>query len=306
MSDPYVTLNVARSATAEEIRKAYRRLAKKLHPDLNPGDKSAEAQFKAVSAAHDLLSDPDKRRRFDAGEIDADGHELPPRNYWHRHAAGPEAGRYRPPPGGGGDFADIGGIFAEMFGRGSDRAGDGEFAAPHDISASLTVPFLLAARGGKQRVELPQGRTLDIEIPEGASDRQMLRLRGQGGGEGRHAGDLYVELHILPHAFFERRDCDIHMALPVSLREAVLGGRVRVPTVGGAVMLNIPAGSNSGDTLRLKGRGLLDRRSAVRGDQYVRLRIVLPPKPDAALKSFLENWQADAGHDPRADMEQFL
>ena len=169
------------------------------------------------------------------------------------------------------------------------------------------MPFLVAARGGKQRVNLPDGKTLDIDVPEGTTDGQTLRLKGQGmpGAKGRPPGDAYVEIHVEPHAFFEPRDNDIHVELPVTLTEAVLGGRIRVPTVGGPVMLNVPAGSNTGTSLRLKGRGLLDRKSKQRGDQYVKLKVVLPEQPDAALKEFLEKWEAGRAYDPRKAMEQF-
>jgi DnaJ-class molecular chaperone len=156
-------------------------------------------------------------------------------------------------------------------------------------------------------VNLPNGRTLDIDIPEGATDGQTLRLKGQGmpGSKGRPAGDAYVEIRVQPHAFFEARDNDIHVELPVTLGEAVLGGKVRVPTVGGPVMLNVPAGSNTGASLRLKGRGLLDRKSGQRGDQYVKLKVVLPDQPDDKLKEFLQSWEAGRAYDPRKAMESF-
>src|SRR6266851_3759448 len=197
----------------------------------------------------------------------------------------------------------MGGIFSEMFGqRGGRGAGGFSFRSGNGegfdmgglpVTYSLRVPFLVAARGGKQRVNLPDGKT--------------LRLKGQGmpGAKGRPPGDAYVEIHVEPHAFFEPRDNDIHVELPVTLTEAVLGGRIRVPTVGGPVMLNVPAGSNTGTSLRLKGRGLLDRKSKQRGDQYVKLKVVLPDKPDPALKEFLEKWEAGRAQDPRKAMEQF-
>jgi DnaJ-class molecular chaperone len=169
------------------------------------------------------------------------------------------------------------------------------------------VPFLLAARGGKQRVTMPDGRTLDIDIPEGSTDRTTIRLKGQGmpGREGGKPGDAYVELHVEPHAFFEARDSDVHLELPVTVTEAALGGKIKVPTVGGSVMLNIPAGSNTGTSLRLKGRGLLDRKSKQRGDQYVKLKVVLPDQVDDKLKAFLEGWEEGKAYDPRKAMEQF-
>lgn len=308
MSDPYSVLGVPRTATEDDIRKAFRTLAKKHHPDLNPGDKAAEAKFKEISQANDLLSDPEKRRRFDAGEIDATGQEMPPRGFYRDQAGGPGGSKYAR-AGAHESFVDMGGIFSEMFG---DRRGFGDAGGGFDMSGipltyTLRVPFLVAARGGKQRVGLPGGKTLDIDIPEGATDGQTLRLKGQGmpGANGGPAGDAYVELRVEPHAFFEARDNDIHVELPVTLTEATLGGKIRVPTVGGAVMLNVPAGSNTGTSLRLKGRGLLDRKSGQRGDQYVKLKVMLPEQPDEKLKEFLEKWEAGRAFDPRKGMEQF-
>jgi DnaJ-class molecular chaperone len=312
MKDPYSVLGVPKTASDDDIRKAFRKLAKKHHPDLNPGDKAAEAKFKEISQANEILSDPEKRRRFDAGEIDAAGQEVPPRGFY-RDQAGGFGGKYEH-AGPHESFVDLGGIFSEMFGQ---RGGQGDFRRGDSegfdnlgglpVTYSLRVPFLLAARGGKQRVTLADGKTLDIDIPEGTADGQTLRLKGQGmpGTKGRPAGDAYVEIHVDPHAFFEARDNDIHVEVPVTLPEAVLGGRIRVPTVGGPVMLNVPAGSNSGTSLRLKGRGLLDRKSSQRGDQYVKLRIVLPDAADAALKEFAEKWSAGRAHDPRKAMEPF-
>ncbi|MCF8531836.1 MAG: J domain-containing protein [Reyranella sp.] len=308
MSDPYSMLGVPRTASEDDIRKAFRKLAKKHHPDLNPGDKAAEAKFKEISQANDLLSDADKRRRFDAGEIDAAGQEMPPRGFYRDQAGAAGAGKYQH-AGAHESFVDMGGVFAEMFGdrRGSGRGRGGFDMSGMPLTYTLRVPFLIAARGGKQRVGLPDGRTLDIDVPEGAVDGQTLRLKGQGmpGGNGAPPGDAYVEIRVEPHAFFEARDNDIHVELPVTVTEAALGGKVRVPTVGGPVMLNVPAGSNTGTSLRLRGRGLLDRRSGQRGDQYVKLKVTLPDQPDDKLKEFLEKWEAGRAYDPRKDMEQF-
>jgi DnaJ-class molecular chaperone len=321
MSDPYSVLGVSRTASDEEIRKAFRKLAKKHHPDLNPGDKAAEAKFKEISQANEILSDAEKRRRFDAGEIDASGQEMPPRGFYRDAAGGPGGFKYS--RGGGHEsFVDMGDVFSEMFGQrgggggargfgfGGARPGfdeDGFDMGGMPVTYSLAVPFLVGARGGKQRVNLPDGRTLDIDVPEGTTDGTTLRLKGQGmpGTNGRPAGDAYVEIRVQPHPFFEPRDNDIHVELPVTITEATLGGKVKVPTVGGAVMLNIPAGSNTGTSLRLKGRGLLDRKSKQRGDQYVKLKVVLPEQPDEKLKAFLESWEQGKGYDPRASMEQF-
>ncbi|CAN5605749.1 J domain-containing protein [soil metagenome] len=317
MSDPYTVLGVSRTASDEEIRKAFRKLAKKHHPDLNPGDKAAEAKFKDITQANDILSDKDKRRRFDAGEIDGTGAEVPPRGFYRDQAGGPGGFKYQ--RGGGHEsFVDMGDVFSEMFGqRGGRGSGFGGARPGFDeggfdmggmpVTYSLAVPFLVGARGGKQRVTLPDGRTLDIDVPEGTTDGTTLRLKGQGmpGAKGKPAGDAYVEIRVQPHAFFEPRDNNIHVELPVTLTEAVLGGKIKVPTVGGAVMLNVPAGSNTGTSLRLKGRGLLDRKSGQRGDQYVKLKVMLPEKPDDRLKAFLETWEAGKAEDPRAAMEQF-
>jgi DnaJ-class molecular chaperone len=316
MSDPYSVLGVAKTASADDIRKAFRKLAKKHHPDLNPGDKAAEAKFKEISQANEILSDPEKRRRFDAGEIDASGQEVPPRGFY-RDQAGAAGGKYQ--RGGGHEaFVDMGDVFSQMFGgrrgggfhyerEGGEGAYDGFEFGGLPVTYTLTVPFLVAARGGKQRVNLPDGKTLDIDVPEGTTDGQTLRLKGQGmpGTKGQPAGDAYVEIRVQPHAFFEARDNDIHIELPVTLTEAALGGRVKVPTVGGSVMLSVPAGSNTGTSLRLKGRGLLDRKSGQRGDQYVKLKVMLPDKPDEKLKAFLESWEGGRAYDPRTAMEQF-
>ena len=307
MTDPYTVLGVPRTASDDDIRKAFRKLAKKHHPDLNPGDKAAEAKFKEISQANDLLSDAEKRRRFDAGEIDATGQEMPPRGFYRDQAgAGGFGGKYER-AGAHESFVDMGGVFSEMFGERRGFGGGGFDMGGMPVTYSLRVPFLVAARGGKQRVTLPDGKTLDIDVPEGTTDGQTLRLKGQGmpGSQGRPAGDAYVEIHVDPHAFFQPRDNDIHVELPVTVSEAALGGKVKVPTIGGPVMLNVPAASNTGTSLRLKGRGLLDRKSGQRGDQYVKLKIVLPEKPDEKLKEFLESWEAGRAYDPRKEMEQF-
>ena len=315
MRDPYEILGVAKTASVDEIRKAYRKLARQNHPDLHPGDKAAENRFKEIAAANDLLSDPEKRKRFDAGEIDAQGQEKP-RGFYRDHAQSPHARKYEAHMSEE-DLAGMGDIFSEMFRRGGGRGGprggfsgggfedDGFQQGGGSISATMAVPFTVAAAGGKQRVQLPDGRTIDVTIPEGSEDRQMIRLKGQGlpNPRGGPAGDLYVELHVQPHAFFMRKDNDVHMELPVSLNEAVLGGRVNVPTINGKVALTIPPGSNTGSTLRLKGRGILDRRSKTRGDQDVKLRVVLPDKSDERLKAFLEGWETGKAHDPRRQME---
>jgi DnaJ-class molecular chaperone len=299
--DPYAVLGVTRDATEKDIRAAYRRLAKQLHPDLHPGDKKAEERFKRVSAAHDLLSDAEKRRRFDAGEIDASGQEQAPRGYYRTYAASPEGGKYASERGFD-DFADLGDVFADLFARGRRSARADVPIAGQDVSYTLSVPFLDAAVGTTRRVTMPDGRTLDVAIPEGVANRQTLRLRGQGmpGRNGGTSGDAYIEIHIEPHAFFRRKDNDVHVDVPVGLGEAVLGAKIEVPTVKGPVQLTVPKGSNTGTVLRLKARGILDPKSGQRGDQYVKLVVTLPEAADPRLEAFVREWAADRPYDPRA------
>jgi DnaJ-class molecular chaperone len=283
MRDPYQTLGVRRTASADEIKRSYRRLAKKLHPDVNP-DKRVEQQFRDVTAAYDLLSDPAKRARFDRGEIDASGAERG-FSYTRRDAGG---GRPRP----GGDDVFVEDIISEMF---RSRRGGGRsarVARGSDASFTLPVPFLEAVLGAKKRVTLADGKTLDITVPPGIDSGQTLRLKGQGnpGSGGAPDGDALIEIQIEPHPVFTRKARDIHSELPVTLQEAVLGGGVTVPTVHGPVALKVPPGSNSGTTLRLRGKGSPANGALPAGDQYVKLRIVLPDPPDPALTRFLETW----------------
>jgi len=303
MKDPYEVLGVAKTATPEEIRKAYRQLAKKLHPDLNPGDKHAEERFKEVSAANELLSDPDKRRRFDAGEIDASGAEkAPPQGrYYREYASG--AGHPYDSAEGYADFAEGNDIFAELLRRSREQAREQARRAPGaDLHYELHVPFLDAVNGAVKTITLPQGGTMDVTIPTGVEDGQVLRLRGKGApapGEGP-PGDALVQIVVEPHRFFTREGDDILLELPITVKEAALGGEVRAPTTTGGVMLRIPKRSSTGDTLRLKGKGVKTRRGA--GDELVKLKIVMPKEPDAEFENFLAGWTPPAGYDPRKEM----
>jgi len=303
MRDPYEVLGVARTASQDEIKKAYRALAKKLHPDLNPGDKAIEQRFKDVSAAYDLLSDKDRRRQFDAGEIGADG---APR---HR---GPFRRQYGADAAGGFDFGaggiDIDDLFSDLFGRGRGRGAQARYRPSpkgQDLTFTVSIPFIEAMRGGSRRVSLASGKTLDVNLPPGAEDGQRLRLRGQGmpGRAGGAPGDAFVEVHVEPHPYMRREGLDIHLDLPVTLQEAVLGAKVKVPTIDGTVSATVPPGSNSGTVLRLKGRGVMARKGGRRGDQYVKLRVTLPDRFDDALAEFLRNWQPRADYNPRKKLK---
>lgn len=318
--NPYIVLGVSPAASDSDIRAAFRKLAKQHHPDRNPGDKKAEEKFKEVAAAFDVIGDPDRRKKFDRGEIDEDGRERPPFGYG---SGGPGAARGARPggdgyqtysrtygnagPQGGASFEDLGDIFADLFGGGRRGPGAGQFgggpgaggfgaagmARGRDQRYSLEVEFLDAVNGATKRVTMPDGKTLDIVIPAGLEDGQTLRLRGQGEkapGERGVPGDVYVEVKVKPHETFARDGADIHVELAVTLKEAVLGGKVTAPTVAGDVSVSIPKNSSSGAVLRLKGRGAPDGRGG-RGDQYVKLKIVLPEGGDAELEAFVKGWK---------------
>jgi len=291
--DPYSVLGLARTATADDIRRAYRALAKELHPDVRPNDKQAEERFKRATAAFNLLSDPVMKSRYDRGEIDADGNERMafnsrPRQSARAHAgAGAGAGPGGPGAGGANDAFDLGDIFSDLFGPGFGNGRTYSRMRGRDIRFTLEINFLDSINGAKRRVSLAEGRTLDVAIPAGVESGQVLRLKNQGGAGvgGGPAGDALVELTVRPHAFFRREGQDVHMDLNISLTEAVEGGRVQAPTPSGNVTLTIPAGSNTGKTLRLKGKGV-----AGQGDQFVRLQVVLPEAADEELKKFVKKW----------------
>lgn len=303
MKDPYAILGVSKSASADEIRRAYRKLAKELHPDARPGDKQAEERFKEVGQAFSLLSDPNTKARFDRGEIDADGNETAAFHF--RSRPGGPAGQRGP----SGRFEDISDIFSDLFsdfGQGGGRQGPGAGARPmkgRDLKAGVTVSFEEAMRGGKRRVGLTGGRAVDVAIPAGVEPGQVLRLRGQGepGAQGGPAGDCLVEIAIRPHAYFRRDGADIRVDLPISLKEALFGGPVRAPTVDGPVEVRVPAGANSGAQLRLRGKGA-PKAGGGHGDQIIKL-IVDVPLNDPTLEAFIEDWTPPADYDPRKRMK---
>ncbi|MFK0298440.1 DnaJ C-terminal domain-containing protein [Brevundimonas sp. NPDC090276] len=293
--DPYKELGVARGASADEIKKAFRKLAKELHPDKNPGDKAAEERFKRITAAFDLLGDAEKRAKYDRGEIDADGRE-----------------QFRAPPGGGrsGGFGGFGGSggrggFEDIdleelfgaFGGGGRTAGRGFGGKGQDVRATLDVSLEDAIAGTTRRIQFSDGRMLDVVIPKGASDGQVIRLKGQGApGRGGQAGDALIELKIAPHPVFKRDGADLTMDLAVSVPDAVLGGKIQVPTPEGAVMMTIPKGSNSGKILRLKGRGAY--AGGKRGDLLAKLAVTLPETPDDELIRFATEWRDKRPYKP--------
>ncbi len=312
--DPYDVLGVPRDADAAAIRRAYRALARKHHPDLNPGNAAAEATFKSVAAAHDLLSDTEKRTAFDRGEIDAEGHARPERQHYRDFAEGSPGRRYRPsgaasghPAGGWGASEDeLGDIFSTIFGDQARAGAAGGGFAPlrgRDELYGLTVGLLDVVNGATSRLTLPDGRNLDVKIPVGLEDGQTLRLRGQGGAgaNGGPAGDALIQIKVAAHRLFRREGNDIRLELPVSVPEAVLGARISAPTPAGAVTVTVPPASDAGSTLRLRGRGVPKHGEQEAGDLYLTLRVVIGP-PDAALEAFLRDWRPSHGADPRQAM----
>ncbi len=303
-NDPYKSLGLTKSATDAEIKKAYRKIARDSHPDLNPGDSKAEAKFKAASVAYDLLKDPKMRHRFDAGEIDASGAEKQPERKFYREYAEQPGHSYQSSHGYE-DFGDMSDVFADILRQRQAQSahGAGFDARGADARYMLEVDFLAAVKGGKKRITLPSGDNLEVKIPEGTVDGQTIRLRGKGGeGYGKGArGDAYVTINVQDHKIFTREGDDILITLPITIDEAVLGGKVAAPTIGGSVNLTIPKGASSGQTLRLKGRGV-KRAGKVAGDQRVELRIVMPPDIDADLTEFMQNWRKGHTYDPREGM----
>src|ERR1700704_1414356 len=328
MRDPYDVLGVPRSAEAAAIKSAYRRLAKKLHPDANKNDPKAAQRFGELNTAYEILSDGSKRKAFDRGEIDAEGK---PRfqgfegfggsrggfGQGGNHAGNFESFTWGPDgmhrsssrPGGGlGGFEDI---LKEAFGgagrgaRGGRGFGFGEdelaSGGSRDIEATLTITLQEAATGVKKRVQLPTGKEVDVKIPAALAAGQQIRLKGQGhAGPGGRAGDLLIAVSIAPHPLFAREGDDLRLELPITLYEAVLGGKVRVPTLDGAVELAIPPGTNSGRTFRLQGKGFPGKSGA--GDLLASVRIMLPQSSDADLEALMKTWREGKAYDPRKGM----
>jgi DnaJ-class molecular chaperone len=302
--DPYSELGVSRSASPEDVRKAFRKLAKKYHPDANPGDAAAEERFKQVSAAFDIVGDPEKRRRFDGGEIDGDGRESAFAGFENSPFSGAQ-GR-----GAGFEGLDLNDIFSEMFQSRGGRAsaGGGGGAGPgfgnfqsrgRDIKARLEVDLEETISGAKKRVSFSDGRTVEVSIPQGAKEGRVLRLKGQGvPGRSGPAGDALIEISVRTHSIFKVDGDNLVMDLPVSVPDAVLGGKVKAPTPEGLVTLNVPIGSNAGQTLRLKGKGLYDA-SGNRGDLLARLVITLPAALDSKLEAFCSEWRRDRPYTPK-------
>jgi len=304
MKDPYSILKVPSSASEADIKKAYRTMAKELHPDRHPGDDVIADKFKEVSAAYALLSDKEMRARYDRGEINADGSEKGFGGFGGGGGFGQKGGRR-----GGGGFGGFGAdfdpeeIFSSFFGQGGPgrrtRSQKGS-----DRIYKLDIDFLDAVQGSKRKVTLENGKTLNVTIPTNVKEGQQIRLKGQGGEGtgGAPAGDALVEVHIKPHKFFKSEGDDIMLDLPISLQEAILGGKVTVPTIHGSVALNIPKGSNSGKTMRLKGKGIQNPKSKTSGDQYVKLMIMIPDNAGDDLEKIIEEWAEDRNDDVRSKL----
>jgi len=298
---------VSRGASADEIRKAFRKLAKQHHPDTNPGNKAAEEKFKQVSAAFDILGDAEKRKKFDAGEIDADGRETM-RGFgggggpWGEQGGGFGGGGFGQGRQEGFENIDLSDLFGDILGgrrpMGGGRGGGGFAARGSDVRAGLEIELEDAIHGAKKRIGFSDGRTIDVTIPAGAEEGQTLRLKGQGQPGRAGPGDALIEISIRPHPIYRREGAALVMDLPVSLPDAILGGKVQAPTPDGPVTLTVPKGANSGQTLRLKGKGLSDGRGK-RGDLMARLMLMLPETIPPDLEAFAETWRKDHPYTPK-------
>jgi DnaJ-class molecular chaperone len=315
MRDPYEVLGVPRGASAAAIKSAYRKLAKKHHPDANKNDPKAAARFSELNSANEIIGDEDKRKAFDRGEIDAEGKPrfqgFPGGDPRARGAPGGfESHTFRGGGGpGGGGFEDIlNSMFGGAAGRGAPGGGrtfefdTGGIAVDLDLSVAMTVSLEESVKGVEKRVRLPTGKELNVRIPAGVVAGQQIRLKGQGEtAPGHRPGDLLITVNIAAHPFFKVEGSDLRVELPITLYEAVLGGKVRVPTLGSAVELSIPKNTSSGRTFRLKGKGL-PKPTATAGDLLVTARIVLPDGNDAELESLMQKWRDGHPYNPRSDL----
>lgn len=319
MRDPYTVLGVPKSVSEKDLKAAYRKLAKANHPDQNKDDPKAHAKFAEISSAYDFLSDKEKRASYDRGEIDADGKprfQGFPGGGGPRGRAGPggfESYSFRSgggPGQGGGGFEDI---LNSMFGGGTRGARPGAGGGAQfefdtggvgldlDVNVAMSVSLEEAVKGGEKRVRLPTGKELNVKIPAGVTEGQQIRLRGQGeSAQGHPPGDLLITLSIAPHAYFKIEGADLRIDLPVTLYEAVLGAKVRVPTLGNAVELSVPKNTSSGRTFRLKGKGL--PKTGGTGDLFVTIRIMLPDGNDAELEALMEKWRDQHPYNPRSGL----
>ncbi len=323
MRDPYEVLGVPRGASAAAIKSAYRKLAKKHHPDANKNDPKSAARFSEINSANEIIGDEAKRKQFDRGEIDAEGKPrfqgfpgggFPGGDQRARGAPGGfETHTFRTgggPGGGGGGFEDI---LNSMFGGAAGRGGrpgtshtfefdPGGIALDLDVSVAMTVSLEEAVQGVEKRVRLPTGKELNVKIPAGVTAGQQIRLKGQGEtAPGHPPGDLLITVNIAPHAFFKVEGSDLRVDLPITLYEAVLGAKVRVPTLGSAVELSIPKNTSSGRIFRLKGKGL-PKPTGTAGDLFVTTRIMLPDGNDAELETLMQKWRDGHPYNPRSDL----
>ena len=299
LNDPYKILGVDPTASADSIQKAYRKLAKKLHPDLNPGNPEAEEKFKEVAGAYDLIGDAEKRKKFDSGEIDAAGAERPRQSYYRDYASSEQDHSYTDNSGFA-DFMESEDAFAELLRR-SARAQANRRG--HDLEFRLPIEFIESIAGANKRLSLPDSNTIDVAIPPGVTEGQVLRLRGKGApGSGKgDSGDVLIKVEIKPDRFYTRQGDDIYLELPITLTEAVLGARIKVPTPTGTVTMTVPKGSNAGSTLRLRGKGA-PKQAGGHGDQLVKLNVVLPREPNPELEAFVTNWEGGKTYNPRAEV----
>jgi DnaJ-class molecular chaperone len=297
--DLYTVLGVSKTASAEDVKSAYRALVKQLHPDLHPGDQKRGERFREVASAYEILGDEEKRRKYDNGEIDAEGQQAPAGGQYYRDFANRGGARQYQSHAGFEDLGDVSDLFSDLFGQGG-RVKNGR---GRNVSYKLEVDFLTAANGGQTRINLPDGKPLNVAIPEGVTDGQVLRLKGLGepGQGAAQAGDALIEVHVKPHPQFVRQGDDVLHELAVSIDEAVLGAKVEVPTIKGRVAVVVPKGASSGQVLRLKGKGLKNRAGG-HGDQLMKLKVVLPKVIDSELETFMKGWQERNAFNPRSDV----